>query len=84
MEHDEGQRVVRYRHVEGITRGMDVIWEVTALTDGGSHLRIVHEWSGPSWPLIGGLAADLVIGPGFISHIAGRTLAGVAAAAQRR
>jgi coenzyme Q-binding protein COQ10 len=84
MEHDEVGRVVRYRHVRGVTRGMDVLWEVKPHGKGGSHLRIVHEWAGPTWPVVGGVAAELVIGPLFISHIAGRTLAGVAAEAERR
>lgn len=84
MEHDAGTRVVHYRHIDGITRGMDVLWEVTPRDGGRSFLRIVHDWTGPTWPLIGGLAANLVIGPHFISHIAGRTLAGVAAEAERR
>jgi ribosome-associated toxin RatA of RatAB toxin-antitoxin module len=77
MEHDPEARRVRYRHVDGITRGMDVEWEVTETSEGGSRLRIVHEWDGPSWPLVGGFAARRVIGPHFVSHIAGRTLAGV-------
>lgn len=84
MEQDRKARVIRYRHVEGITRGMDVHWEVEGLPAGGSHLRIIHEWSGPGWPLVGGLAASWVIGPGFIRHIAARTLAGIAAEAERR
>lgn len=84
MEHDAAARVVRYRHIDGITSGMDVVWEVKPVDEGRCHLRIVHEWTGPRWPLIGGLAANLVIGPQFISHIAGRTLAGVAAEAERR
>lgn len=84
MRHDPDHRTVFYRHIDGITRGMDVRWQVRALDDGGSHLRIVHEWSGPEWPLIGGPAANLVIGPHFISHIAGRTLAGIRAEAERR
>lgn len=84
MEHDAGERVVRYRHIDGITKGMDVVWEAKPQEDGRTLLRIVHEWTGPSWPLIGGIAADWVIGPHFISHIAGRTLAGVAAEAERR
>jgi hypothetical protein len=84
MEHDAEARVVRYRHIDGITRGMDVIWEVRREPGGGSHLRIVHEWDGPRWPLIGGFAADHVIGPRFVSHIAGRTLAGVVREAERR
>ncbi len=84
MEHDASSHVVRYRHIDGITKGMDVVWEVTQNGPGSSLLRIVHEWSGPRWPVIGGVAANLVIGPHFVSHIAGRTLAGVAAEAERR
>lgn len=84
MEHDADAREVRYRHIDGITTGMDVIWKVAPLEDGRVHLSIVHEWTGPAWPLLGGLAADVVIGPVFINHIAGRTLAGIAAAAEAR
>lgn len=74
---------VHYRHVEGITTGMDVVWRVVPVDDETCHLSIVHEWDGPRWPLIGSFAAERVIGPRFVSHIAGRTLAGVAAAAER-
>jgi ribosome-associated toxin RatA of RatAB toxin-antitoxin module len=84
MTHDPLHRTVTYQHVYGITRGMDVLWEVTPIGEGASRLSIVHEWTGPEWPLIGGLAADLVIGPHFVSAIAGRTLAGVAREAERR
>ena len=84
MEHDAADRVVRYRHIRGVTSGMDVVWRVSAAPDGCSHLSIVHEWSGPGWPVIGRFAAERVIGPRFVSHIAGLTLAGVAAEAERR
>lgn len=71
-------REVRYRHVRGITRGMDVVWR---LRDNGAEgavlVEIVHEWTGPRWPLIGGAAARLVIGPVFVHGIASRTLAGI-------
>ena len=83
MEHDAQERTVRYRHIGGITKGMDVSWEVRE-QEGQTLLRIVHEWTGPSWPIIGGFAADTVIGPHFVQHIAGRTLAGIAAEAERR
>jgi hypothetical protein len=82
MEADPAARTVRYRHVAGVTKGMDVLWEVGPTDDGRTKLTIVHEWSGPRWPLIGGLAANLVIGPGFVSHIAQRTLAGIVRAAE--
>ena len=77
----EPARVVRYRHVQGITRGMDVEWQF-AQEAGGVAVTIVHQWTGPHWPLIGRLAADWVIGPVFIHGIASRTLAGVKAQAE--
>ena len=83
MDHDPDARTVTYRHVDGITTGMDVVWRVTPREDGTTLLSIVHEWDGPGWPLIGGFAAEHVIGPHFVSHIAGRTLAGVTRAAER-
>jgi uncharacterized membrane protein len=73
---DPEHRRVRYRHIEGITRGMDVEWSVDQRGD-DVEVVIVHQWAGPSWPLISGVAANLVIGPVFIHGIASRTLAGV-------
>lgn len=75
------RREVRYRHVKGITRGMDVVWRVEP-EGSGTRATIVHEWTGPSWPAIGGLAASTVIGPVFVSGIASRTLAGIRRAAE--
>jgi ribosome-associated toxin RatA of RatAB toxin-antitoxin module len=71
------EREVRYRHVQGITRGMDVAWRLADQGAGAVSVEIVHEWRGPSWPLIGRAAADFVIGPIFIHGIASRTLAGI-------
>ena len=76
MEIDAAGHAVRYRHIEGITRGMEVEWRLQA-QEGNVEIVIVHEWKGPTWPFIGPLAADLVIGPVFIHGIASRTLAGV-------
>lgn len=77
MQVDRQAPAVRYRHIRGITRGMDVEWSFEAAgTD--TEVQIVHEWSGPAWPLIGSAAATLVIGPVFIHGIASRTLAGLA------
>lgn len=77
MEIDLPRWQVRYRHIDGITRGMDVVWQLAPL-ERETDVTIVHQWSGPRWPLIGSLAASLVIGPVFISGIASRTLAGLA------
>ena len=84
MVHDRSRRTIGYVHVYGITSGMDVLWEVTPLAEDRAHIRIVHEWTGPSWPLVARFAADAVIGPHFVSAIARRTLTGVAHEAERR
>jgi Polyketide cyclase / dehydrase and lipid transport len=74
---DPGQGAVRYRHVRGLTAGMDVVWRLDPI-EGGTEVTIVHDWHGPRWPLVGRAAASLVIGPVFIHGIASRTLAGIA------
>jgi len=68
---------IRYRHVQGVTRGMEVVWRLVEAGDGAVDVEIVHTWTGPMWPLIGQLSANLVIGPVFIHGIASRTLAGI-------
>ena len=75
IEPAEGK--VRYRHVRGITAGMDVEWRLDPV-EGGTDVSIVHQWSGPGWPVVGRIAAELVIGPVFVHGIASRTLAGIA------
>jgi hypothetical protein len=84
MRVDESEPAVYYQHVRGITRGMSVKWSFLPLESGATLVRLVHDWTGPGWPLIGGLAARLVIGPHFVSAIAQRTLAGVAREAERQ
>jgi hypothetical protein len=73
---------IRFRHVGGITTGMDVEWSFAPVPS-GTHVRILHVWNGPRWPLIRTFAATAVIGPIFIHGIASRTLAGLARAAER-
>lgn len=72
---------IRYRHVRGITRGMQVVWTLVDVGGGSGgvavDVEILHTWDGPRWPLVGPLAANLVIGPVFIHGIASRTLAGI-------
>ena len=74
---------VRFRHIGGITTGMDVEWTFSP-AEGGTLVRIVHVWDGPRWPLIGRFAATAVIGPVFVHGIASRTLAGLGREAERR
>ena len=73
---------IRFRHVRGVTTGMDVEWTFEKRGD-TTLVRIVHVWNGPRWPLIGEVAARAVIGPVFVHGIASRTLAGLARAAER-
>lgn len=75
--------VIRFRHVEGVTTHMEVAWSFSPVTD-GTHVTVLHLWNGPSWPLIGSIAARAVIGPVFVHGIASRTLAGLARAAEQR
>ncbi|MGH7575439.1 MAG: SRPBCC family protein [Longimicrobiales bacterium] len=82
MRSDAAEPAVYYRHVRGVTTGMDVKWAFRP-TDAGTHVRITHDWRGPAWPLIGRFSWQHVIAPHFVSAIAGRTLRGVAAEAER-
>jgi hypothetical protein len=73
---DRAAPAVHYRHVRGITAGMDVVWRIEA-AGSETEVTIVHDWTGPRWPFIGAAAASWVIGPVFIHGIAWRTLAGI-------
>jgi ribosome-associated toxin RatA of RatAB toxin-antitoxin module len=79
----DGTPAIRFRHIEGITTGMEVEWSFAPVT-GGTRVTVLHLWNGPSWPVISGIAARAVIGPLFVHGIASRTLAGLALAAERR
>ena len=63
---------ITFRHVRGVTTGMEVEWRFTPMAD-GTKVEILHELE-LGWPVIGGFAANRVIGPLFIANIAGKTL----------
>lgn len=63
---------ITFRHVGGVTTGMDVAWLFEPGPDGLT-VRIVHDFE-PPWPLVGGFVADRIIGPLFVANIAGKTL----------
>lgn len=73
---------VRFTHIGGVTRGMDVEWTFAEVA-AGTLVRIVHVWDGPGIPMVGELVATMVIGPVFVHGIASRTLEGLARAAER-
>jgi hypothetical protein len=82
MHTDADEPAVYYKHIAGITTGMDVKWQLQRHDD-GTFIRLFHTWAGPAWPLISSVAANHVIGPHFVSAIAQRTLTGVAREAER-
>lgn len=81
---DHERLAVRYRHVAGITTGMDVLWKIEP-AGLGSRVSIIHQWAdgprfaGPLAPAVG----RSVIGPLFVHVIAERTLAHLAEHAVR-
>jgi coenzyme Q-binding protein COQ10 len=93
MSVDEGAPAIRFRHVDGITKGMDVEWSFRSVGSQsgapagpgarGTQVKIVHVWDGPPIPLLGILSATAIIGPVFIHGIASRTLEGLALTAER-
>lgn len=83
MEVDHLRPAVRFRHIGGVTTGMDVEWSFEP-GDNGTFVTLVHVWDGPRWPLVGPLAATAVIGPVFVHGIASRTLAGLIRVAEER
>lgn len=82
MAVDHTRPAVRFRHIGGVTKEMDVEWSFVPV-EGGTQVRLLHVWDGPHWPLIGVLAATAVIGPVFIHGIASRTVEGLAREAER-
>lgn len=72
IERDGESPVIRYRHIGGVTKGMNVAWTFTPIP-GGQRVRIDHDFN-PPWPLVGGPVANGVIGPHFVAAIAGKTL----------
>lgn len=81
VDHSPERPAVRFRHVGGVTTGMEVEWAFET-GSAGTSIRLVHEWDGPRWPLIGTIAAKAVIGPVFVHGIASRTMAGLVRAAE--
>jgi aromatase len=71
---------IRFRHIRGVTRGMDVAWLLTP-TPRGVYVEIRHDFD-PGWPLVSDRLVERVIGAFFVGTIAGRTLRCVKATAE--
>jgi len=74
--------VIRFTHIAGVTKGMDVAWTFAPLPAGVA-VRIDHDFA-PNWPIVGNVLAERIIGPQFISPIANRTLTTIKAIVEDR
>ena len=72
VERDGPTPIIRFHHIGGVTKGMDVAWTFAPGPDGVA-VTIDHDFA-PPWPVVGGLVADRIIGPHFVEAIAGQTL----------
>ena len=64
---------LRFRHVRGVTRGMDVTWHIRPTLEGGCRVTIDHRFERPL-PLLGRDALPAFVDRWFTRAIAGRTL----------
>jgi len=65
---------LHFRHVRGLTRGMQVTWHIRPHGDGGSRVTIEHHFQ-RALPLLGRELLPEIVNRFFIRPIAGRTLA---------
>ncbi len=66
------ERRITFRHVRGVTRGMDVAWTLTPAAS-GMNVEIWHAFT-PSWPLVPDALIRFAIGELFVENIAAKTL----------
>lgn len=79
---DREARTIRFRHVRGVTRGMDVVWSFTP-ERGGTLARVEHDLDFRV-PLLGPWLAERVIAREFIEPIVAKTLRCFRAIAEER
>ncbi len=72
VERDAPTGIIRFHHMGGVTKGMDVAWTFEP-GEGAVDVRIDHDFS-PPWPVVGQPITDRIIGPHFVEAIAGKTL----------
>jgi len=74
QEIDRDAWEIRFRHLEGWTKGMFVVWKFKE-TPGGVFVEIIHDLKFRV-PFLS-LVAEKIIGDFFVKHIADQTLAGI-------
>lgn len=68
-----GTRRIRFTHVRGVTRTMEVEWRFEPADGGDVAVTIVHDLT-LRWPVVGGAVAGWIIGPLFVEPTARQTL----------
>lgn len=71
-----GRREVRYRWINGIPKGMEVVWRIEPLAE-GVRVTIDHDLEQPRWRWLDLPLARYIMGHVFIEYVAGQTLAGM-------
>ncbi|GAC1500429.1 MAG: hypothetical protein NVS1B14_04350 [Vulcanimicrobiaceae bacterium] len=73
---------IRFEHVAGWTRGMQVAWEFAPHPEGGTHVSIIHHLDF-QFPVARKFLGRYVVGEFFVHNIAGKTLRCMKALAER-
>ena len=79
---DPAEPRIRFEHIGGFTRGMQVAWTFERHDDGRVTVRIDHEFK-KGWPVLDRFVSERIVGSFFVSAIAGKTLARVKLLAER-
>ncbi len=74
---------IEFRHVAGLTSGMQVRWTIASDGQGGTLVTLWHGFW-PRWPLVPDRLIALVVGGWFVAAIAGRTLGTIKTLAERQ
>ena len=72
VERDGPTPIIRFHHIAGVTKGMDVAWTFEPAAS-AIRVQISHDFT-PPWPIVGNVVSDRIIGPQFVEAIAGKTL----------
>jgi ribosome-associated toxin RatA of RatAB toxin-antitoxin module len=70
---DQEERRIYFRHIGGLTRGMEVVWLFRQAGD-KTEVSIVHELSRMKVPIVRSKPGKLVTGKFFVECVADRTL----------
>ncbi len=83
---EERPGTIRFRHIGGMVRGMNVQWTFEPRPDRGDVVvTIYHQLDNPPFPvkILGSRLIEVVVGRGFIGNIAGKTLKRIKELAER-